>query len=111
MERNDDRNIVPMSAASSNNRYSSRLRSRPPFMERDMVAPSWKVLEAKRQDAMRLSLFHIKDDADVNTIVTCRRLHLLGSDVRFSTTLLFVIVGVSLLLLLLLLLGRARVSE
>ena len=127
MEINDDHNIVPMSAASSNSRYSSRLRSRPAFMERDIVAPSWKVFEAKRQDAMRIMKYDAgyigyitDDDADaggaadaVNNLFLCRRRHLLGSDVRFSTTLFFVIVGVSLLLLLLLLSGRggASVSE
>ena len=106
MERDDNRIIVPMSAesASSDNRYSSRLRSRPAFMERDMVAPSWNALEAKNR-ARRLMKYDSGDadsgDADsVNTLFLCHRRQLIGSDVSFSTTLFFVIVGLSLLLLL-----------
>ena len=124
MERDDNRIIVPMSAsASSNTRYSSRLRSRPVFMERDMVAPSWNALEVKNR-ARRIMKYdagyigYITDDADdaddadsVNTLVLCRRSHLIGSDIHFSTTLFFVIVGLSLLLMLMLARGGVGLSE
>jgi hypothetical protein len=85
------------------------LRSRPPFIERDMIAaPSWAVLdereeEERRRRRRRLSLSFPSDDAgyigylsdqeddDVADVVHRRRRQLLGPDISFTLSVLFLL--------------------
>ena len=106
---------------SGGGRYSSFLRYRPAFMERDMVAPSWEVLGGFDQERRRLRLLRMNDrmtrrrmmsvpdaphgylsdcddeeeedhnEAEVNVVVHQRRRELLGSDISFTWCLMLFI--------------------
>ena len=83
-------------------RYSRRLRSRPLFMERDIVAGGYyaaplrrirgeEILESQGCSGRRFAA----DDADaITSMVNYRREQLLGEDVSFLATLFIVIVVV-----------------
>lgn len=81
-------------------RYSRRLRSRPLFMERDIVAGGYyaplrrikgEILESQGCSGRRFAA----DDADaITSMVNYRREQLLGDDVSFLATLFIVIVVV-----------------
>ena len=86
-----------------------RLRSRPAFMERDMVVPSWEVWDGERERERRLRYRRVPpprdggyggvdggvDGGGVNEVaddlIAMRRRELLGSDVNFTVTLIVVL--------------------
>lgn len=85
-------------------RYSRRLRSRPLFMERDIVAGGYYAAPLRRirgeeilesQGCLgRRFVAGAGAGADITSMVNCRREQLLGEDVSFLATLFIVIVVV-----------------
>ena len=76
-----------------------RLRSRPDFMERDMVAPSWEVRDREqrlvRRNRRMLSCSPVVVVGSVDSLRDLRS-ELLGDDVSFSIT-FFLVIGLVLM--------------
>lgn len=95
-------------------RYSRRLRSRPLFMERDIVAGGYyapprrigggEILESQGSSGRRF-VASAGAGADITSMVNCRREQLLGEDVSFLATLFIVVVVVLMLFVMFLLLS------
>ena len=75
-----------------------RLRSRPDFMERDIVVPSWEVRDREhrliRRNHRMLSCSPV-GDVSLHSLCDLRS-ELLGDDVSFSNT-LFIVIGLVLM--------------
>ena len=52
-----------------NRTYSSLLRYRPPFLERDMVAPSWNVLEGEYRQHVQMRMRGVSSPHDGRRLV------------------------------------------